>query len=41
LRLDLAAQKLMPPAADLDGDSDLDFAAPGKGGLFLFLNRSR
>ncbi len=28
------------PVADLDGDGDLDFAAPGKGGLFLFVNRS-
>ncbi len=31
----------MPPAADLDGDGDLDFAAPGESGLFLFVNRSR
>lgn len=29
------------PAADVDGDGDLDFAAPGKSGLFLFVNRSR
>lgn len=27
--------------ADLDGDGDLDFAAPGKSGLFLFENLSR
>jgi hypothetical protein len=26
------------PVADLDGDGDPDFAAPGKSGLFLFLN---
>lgn len=29
------------PVADLDGDGDLDFAAPGKSGLFLFVNWSR
>jgi hypothetical protein len=29
------------PVADIDGDGDLDFAAPGKGGLFLFENLSR
>jgi hypothetical protein len=29
------------PAADLDGDGDIDFAAPGKSGLFLFTNLSR
>jgi hypothetical protein len=29
------------PVADLDGDGDLDFAAPGKSGLFLFVNRSK
>jgi hypothetical protein len=29
------------PVADLDGDGDPDFAAPGKSGLFLFVNRSR
>jgi hypothetical protein len=27
------------PVADLDGDGDLDFAAPGKSGLYLFVNR--
>jgi hypothetical protein len=29
------------PVADLDGDGDLDFAAGGKSGLFLFLNQTR
>lgn len=29
------------PVADLDGDGDLDFAAPGKSGLFLFLNEAK
>lgn len=29
------------PVADLDGDGDLDFAAPGKAGLFLFENKTR
>jgi hypothetical protein len=29
------------PAADLDGDGDIDFAAPGKSGLFLFENKTR
>jgi hypothetical protein len=28
------------PAGDLDGDGDVDFAAPGKSGLFWFENRS-
>ena len=26
------------PAADLDGDGDIDFVTPGKSGLFLFEN---
>jgi hypothetical protein len=29
------------PVADIDGDGDLDFAAPGKSGLFLFINRTK
>lgn len=29
------------PVADLDGDGDLDFVAPGKGGLFLFENLTK
>jgi len=29
------------PVADLDGDGDLDFAAAGKSGLFLFENLTR
>ena len=29
------------PVADIDGDGDLDFAAPGKSGLFLFVNRQK
>jgi hypothetical protein len=29
------------PAADLDGDGDVDFAAPGKSGLFLFVNMTK
>lgn len=29
------------PAADLDGDGDLDFAVAGKSGLFLFLNKTK
>ncbi len=29
------------PAADLDGDGDIDFAAPGKSGLFLFTNLTK
>jgi hypothetical protein len=29
------------PVADIDGDGDLDIAAPGKSGLFLFLNRTK
>ncbi len=29
------------PAADLDGDGDIDFVTPGKSGLFLFLNKSK
>lgn len=29
------------PAADIDGDGDIDFAAPGKSGLFLFENLSK
>lgn len=29
------------PAADLDGDGDLDFAVAGKSGLFLFENKRR
>jgi hypothetical protein len=29
------------PVADLDGDGDLDFVAPGKSGLFLFENLSK
>jgi hypothetical protein len=29
------------PVADLDGDGKLDFVVAGKGGLFLFLNRSK
>ena len=29
------------PAADLDGDGDLDFVAPGKSGLFLFENKTK
>lgn len=29
------------PAADLDGDGDVDFAAPGKSGLFLFENLTK
>jgi hypothetical protein len=29
------------PAADLDGDGDIDFVAPGKSGLFLFENLTR
>ncbi len=29
------------PVADIDGDGDLDFVAPGKSGLFLYLNQSR
>ncbi len=28
-------------AADIDGDGDLDFAAGGKSGLFLFENLTR
>jgi hypothetical protein len=29
------------PMADLDGDGDLDFAAGGKSGTFLFINRTK
>ena len=29
------------PAADMDGDGDLDFIAPGKSGLFLFENLTK
>jgi hypothetical protein len=29
------------PAADLDGDGDVDFVAPGKSGLFLFENLTK
>lgn len=29
------------PVADLDGDGDIDFVAPGKGGLFLFENLTK
>ncbi len=29
------------PVVDLDGDGDLDIVVPGKGGLFLFENKSR
>jgi hypothetical protein len=29
------------PVADLDGDGDLDFVAPGKSGLFLFENLTK
>ncbi len=29
------------PAADLDGDGDIDFAVAGKGGLFLFENKTK
>jgi len=29
------------PVADLDGDGDLDFVAPGKSGLYLFENKSK
>ncbi|MDE3195626.1 MAG: VCBS repeat-containing protein [Acidobacteriota bacterium] len=29
------------PAADIDGDGDLDFAVGGKSGLFLFENKTR
>jgi hypothetical protein len=29
------------PAVDLDGDGDVDFVAPGKGGLFVFLNKTK
>ena len=28
------------PGADLDGDGDMDFAAGGKSGLFVFLNQT-
>lgn len=29
------------PAADIDGDGDIDFVAPGKSGLFLFENMTK
>jgi hypothetical protein len=29
------------PAADLDGDGDIDFAVAGKSGVFLFVNRTK
>ena len=29
------------PVIDMDGDGDLDFVVAGKGGLFLFVNRSQ
>jgi hypothetical protein len=29
------------PVADIDGDGDPDFIAPGKSGLFLFLNKTK
>lgn len=29
------------PAADLDGDGDVDFAVGGKSGLFLFINKTK
>ncbi len=29
------------PVADIDGDGDLDFVAPGKSGLYLFVNMTR
>ena len=29
------------PAADLDGDGDIDFACPGKSGFFLFENLTK
>lgn len=29
------------PVADIDGDGDPDFVAPGKSGLFLFINRTK
>lgn len=29
------------PVADIDGDGDLDFVAPGKSGLFLFVNKTK
>jgi hypothetical protein len=29
------------PVADMDGDGDPDFVTPGKGGLFLFENKTR
>lgn len=29
------------PVADIDGDGDLDFVAPGKSGLYLFENRTK
>lgn len=29
------------PVADIDGDGDLDIVAPGKSGLFLFVNQSK
>jgi hypothetical protein len=28
------------PVVDIDKDGDLDIVAPGKGGLFLFENKS-
>ena len=29
------------PVADIDGDGDLDFVAPGKSGLYLFENLTK